>query len=581
MLISPFPVTSRVFILLTLATQAVAAPAAVEFNRDVRPILSNNCFFCHGPDKNQRKKDLRLDVRESAFGKKAIVPGDPESSRLIARIFSADPDEVMPPPESHKSLKPAEKETLRRWIAEGAEYQPHWAYIVPVRPALPGPKFKIGGKDFEASHPIDRFIFGRLEREGIAPAPEADPRTLIRRLSLDAIGLPPPAGQVEAFAKEFEAGNSTPGEAQSRIEAVVDRLLKSPHYGERMAVPWLDVVRFADTVGYHGDQNQRIFPYRDYVIDAFNRNKPFDQFTVEQIAGDLLPNPTTEQLRGERIQPSEHDDARRRRAAEGIPREVRCGPRAHASAPRGSASTFGCAECHDHKFDPLGHEGFLRAAGVLRRRKQWGVYHDYAYTPNPDLQGLEQRPSVPAGNRRSKARSCSAGSKNCRTRSRRSAGTRVGTPALRTASSAGPVPVRAGASAAATPGWVSVGAEKSADGFRAVVRGPGVIRSIRVRVPQGGFTLKLSAVAGVPRRGPGAAGEGAAEKPAVCATRPGSDSIGGCDSRIRAARYANGADILNVADEWKSDPAEARRRHTRRSFASKSRSPSRTMSRSR
>ena len=255
---------------------------SVEFNRDIRPILSENCYACHGPDKNRRKAKLRLDERASAVAAKAVVPGKPDDSELVARVFEDDAEQVMPPPETHKTLTAEQKELLKRWIAQGAEYQAHWAYVPPRRHTPPAVRNRSWVRN-----PIDAFILSMLESKAIQPSAEADRATLIRRLSLDLIGLPPTLEEVRAFEHD----------ADSRAyEHLVDRLLESPHYGERMAVPWLDLARFADTVGYHGDQGQRVFPYRDYVIDAFNANKPFDQFTVEQLAGDLLPHPTTDQL---------------------------------------------------------------------------------------------------------------------------------------------------------------------------------------------------------------------------------------------------------------------------------------------
>ena len=273
---------------LTGFTSSIAAQASagkngsLRYNHDIRPILSDNCFFCHGPDKNKRKAKLRLDVREVAVEKEAIIPGKPDESQLVKRIYTTDADDVMPPPETHKILTAEQKEMLTQWIAEGAEYEPHWAYVKPTRPAAPDTK-----NPKRARNPIDAFILHTLEARGIQPSPEADKRTLLRRLSLDLIGLPPTPEEVEAFLKDW---------SPKAYERQVDRLLKSPHFGERMAVPWLDLVRFSDTVGYHGDQNVNVFPYRDYVIDSFNRNKPFDQFTIEQLAADLLPHPTTEQL---------------------------------------------------------------------------------------------------------------------------------------------------------------------------------------------------------------------------------------------------------------------------------------------
>jgi hypothetical protein len=344
----------------------------LQYNRDIRPILSDNCFFCHGPDKNQRKAKLRLDERENALEKAAIVPGKPDESELVKRLYAADPDEVMPPPETYKTLTPAQKETLKRWVAEGAEYQPHWAYLKPARPEVPTPKDQTWVRN-----PIDAFILDRLEARGIAPSAEADRRTLLRRLSLDLIGLPPTPSEIDAFLTD------TGPEAYERQ---VDRLLDSPHYGERMAVPWLDVVRFADTVGYHGDQNVNVFPYRDYVIDSFNRNKPFDQFTVEQLAGDLLPDPTAAQ----RVATGFNRLNMMTREGGAQPREYLAKYAADRVRTVSSAwlgSTMACAECHDHKFDPFTTRDFYALAAFFADVKQWGVYQDYDYTPNPDLKG--------------------------------------------------------------------------------------------------------------------------------------------------------------------------------------------------
>jgi hypothetical protein len=260
-------------------SRAGEAPNEIQFNRDIRPILSENCFACHGHDKNQRKAKLRLDDRAIAIEREAIVPGKPEASKLVQHIFSTDPDETMPPPKTHKTLTAAQKDLLKRWIAAGAEYEPHWAYIKPKR--FPVPQTR----DKKWSHnPIDSFVLRVLEAKNIKPSPEADRATLLRRLSLDLIGTPPTVEEVKSFVNDKRS---------DAYERQVDRLLASPHFGERMTVPWLDVVRFSDTVGYHGDQNENIFPYRDYVIDSFNKNKPFDQFTIQQLAGDLLPNSTT------------------------------------------------------------------------------------------------------------------------------------------------------------------------------------------------------------------------------------------------------------------------------------------------
>jgi hypothetical protein len=255
----------------------------IVFNRDIRPILSDKCFACHGPDAKHREAGLRLDLAESALAKLtesqgfAIVPGKPEQSLLIKHINSDDPEEVMPPPKSHKILKPAERALLEQWIREGAIYQPHWSYTPIQRPEVR----KVKGK---ADNPVDAFILDSLEKKGIEPTTPAAPSDLLRRLCLDLTGLPPSPQDLDEFSKNPTA-----------YKDKVEQLLASPRYGERMAVPWLDAVRYADTVGFHGDQNMRVFAYRDYVINSFNSNKAFDQFTREQIAGDLLPNPTDEQ----------------------------------------------------------------------------------------------------------------------------------------------------------------------------------------------------------------------------------------------------------------------------------------------
>ncbi len=345
----------------------------LRFNHDIRPILSDNCFRCHGPDKNQRKKGLRLDIREQAIEKKAFVPGKPEDSKLVTHIFSTDPDEIMPPPESNKKLTAEQKEILKRWIAEGAQYEPHWAYIKPVKAPLPAVKNKKW-----VSNQIDPFILQQLEAKNWTPSPEADKRTLLRRLSLDLTGLPPTLDELNAFLRD----NSS-----HAYEKQVDRLLASPHYGECMAVPWLDVARFSDTVGYHGDQNQRIFPYRDYVINAFNNNKPFDQFTIEQLAGDLLPHPTDEQL----VATGFNRLNMMTREGGAQPKEYLAkygADRVRTVSGAFLGSTMACCECHDHKFDPFKTRDFYSMKAFFADVKQWGVYADYGYTPNPELRGV-------------------------------------------------------------------------------------------------------------------------------------------------------------------------------------------------
>jgi hypothetical protein len=257
----------------------------VSFNRDIRPIMSDTCFRCHGPDKGSRMAGMRLDIREEALrpthsNRFPIVPGDPDKSEIIERIFATN-EKIMPPKFAHRELTLKQKDTVRRWVAQGAVYEGHWAYQPVRRPAVPQAK-----NAALTRNPIDNFIQDRLNREGLPAAPEADKRTLIRRVTLDLTGLPPGPDQVHAFLQD---------NSPDAYERLVDTLLKSPQFAEQRTVHWLDAVRYADTCGFHGDNPIPIWPYRDYVLRAFLNNKPFDQFTREQIAGDLLPKATLEQ----------------------------------------------------------------------------------------------------------------------------------------------------------------------------------------------------------------------------------------------------------------------------------------------
>ena len=274
---------------------------AVLFNRDIRPILSDVCFQCHGPDAKERKADLRLDSDDKLFaerdGHRILVPGEPAKSELFRRLTSIDVDEQMPPPSSGKKLTPQQIETIRRWIAQGATYQGHWAFIPPTRPRVPmisdfksqisNLKFQISNFNSEISNPIDRFVLARLAHEGLTPSSPASKATLLRRVTLDLTGLPPSLDEIEEFL-----GDDSP----AAYERVVDRLLASPRFGERFARPWLDAARYADTSGYQSDGDRSMWRWRDWVIEAFNDNKPFDEFTIEQLAGDLQPKPTLDQV---------------------------------------------------------------------------------------------------------------------------------------------------------------------------------------------------------------------------------------------------------------------------------------------
>lgn len=333
-----------------------AAPGAPDFSSEVRPILSRNCFKCHGPDDAARKAKLRLDVREAALqhaksGAKAIVPGKISESELVKRILATDEDEVMPPPSTKVQLTAAEKEILKRWIAAGAEYKQHWAFVPPVRPKLPA----AGKHQSKISNPIDAFVFARLENEALAPSAPADRSTLARRAAFDLIGLPPTLEEADAFVKDT---------SPDAFEKFVDGLLASPRYGERWGRRWMDLARYADTNGYEKDRPRTIWPWRDYVINALNADMPFDRFTIEQLAGDLLPNTTPEQ----NIATGFHRNTMLNEEGGIDPLEFRF----HAMADRVGTTgatwlglTLGCAQCHTHKYDPIPHREYYQVMAFL------------------------------------------------------------------------------------------------------------------------------------------------------------------------------------------------------------------------
>ena len=318
------------YFLPVLFLSITPALAEIDFNRDIRPLLSQNCFACHGPDAHDAKGDLQLHSAETA--QEVLASGE-----LMARVMSSDPDEQMPPPDSEKELSPQQKEMLRQWIADGAKYDAAWAYVPPKKQAVPS---VAAAEVVWAKNWIDHFLHDRLKRKGLEPSPNADPVTMVRRLAFDLTGLPP---SPEVIAN-FDGSDAA-------YEKTVDALLATPHFGERMAIYWLDLVRFADTVGYHADQDQNITPYRDYVIDAFNRNLPFDQFTREQLAGDLLENPTIDQKIAtgyNRLLQTSHEGGLQ-------PKEylaIYAADRIRNLSGVWMGGTLGCAQCHDHKFDP-------------------------------------------------------------------------------------------------------------------------------------------------------------------------------------------------------------------------------------
>jgi hypothetical protein len=316
---------------------SAAANEPIDFNRDIRPILSENCFYCHGQDPAKRKADLRLDVRDVAVEAKAIVPKDAAASELVRRI-SAEPNKRMPPTKSNRHLSTEQKKLLERWIAEGAKYEPHWAYVAPKRSALP----KVRRADW-CRTPIDLFILAKLEAEGLSPAPEADRATLIKRLHIDLTGLPPTPAEVDAFLADPEP---------KAYEKLVDRLLASPHYGERMALPWLDAARYADSNGFQQDGDTWQWIWRDWVVKALNDDLPFDQFTVQQLAGDLLPMATIDQKIASGFNRNHLLNGEGGAIAE-EQRFVILFDRIDTTATTWLGLTMACAQCHDHKYDPI------------------------------------------------------------------------------------------------------------------------------------------------------------------------------------------------------------------------------------
>ena len=327
--------------------------------------MSDTCFRCHGPDKNARMAGMRLDIREEAIrptrsGRTPIVPGDPDNSEIIARIFASGA-KVMPPVSAHKELTPQQKDTIRRWVAEGAVYEGHWAYQPVTRPAVPA-----AADPSLAKNPIDNFIQDRLRREGFTPASPADNRTLLRRVTLDLTGVPPAPEEMRAFVAD---GSTT------AYETAVDRLLASPRYAEQRTMHWLDAVRYADTSGFHGDNPIPAWPYRDYVLRAFANNKPFDEFTREQIAGDLLPNATLEQ----RVA-SAYNRLNRTSSEGGLqPKEYLAkygADRVRTLSAVWLGSTTGCAECHDHKFDPFLTKDFYAMKAFFADIQETGLVPD-------------------------------------------------------------------------------------------------------------------------------------------------------------------------------------------------------------
>jgi hypothetical protein len=315
----------------------------VDFNRDVRPILSNNCFKCHGPDEKERKAKLRLDTPDGA--KKALTPGNPDESELIVRVKSDDAEMVMPPPKSGTKLSVKEIETLTAWVKQGGKYATHWSYVKPVRPAvLPG-----------AAHPVDAFVQQRLAKDGLNSSPEADRYTLIRRVALDLTGLPPSIAEVDEFVND---------KSENAYEKLVDRMLAKPAFGEHWARLWLDLARYADSAGYADDPPRTIWPYRDYVIKAFNANKPFDRFTIEQIAGDLLPEATDETRTATAFHRNTMTNSEGGTSDEEF-RNVAVVDRVNTTLAVWMGTSMACAQCHTHKYDPISQKEYFQFFAFL------------------------------------------------------------------------------------------------------------------------------------------------------------------------------------------------------------------------
>ncbi len=352
-----FPSALSVLLIATLPSWA-SAQQTLDFNRDIRPILAENCFYCHGQDGNKRQADLRLDQRDAAIQKGAIVPNDSAASALMQRVMSENPDEVMPPPKSNRRLTAEQKALLDRWISEGARYQTHWAFETPVRPPEPGVK-NIGW----VRNPIDRFVLEKLEAAGLHFSSEADRATLIRRLSIDLVGLPPKPEEVDAFVNDTNP---------NAYETFVDRLMASPHYGERMALSWLDAARYADSNGFQQDGDTWQWIWRDWVVKALNEDLPFDKFTIWQLAGDLLPDATNEQKIASAFNRNHLLNGEGGAIAE-EQRWVGLFDRMETTSTTWLGLTMNCAQCHDHKYDPMTQRDYYSMLDAFNRVPESGT----------------------------------------------------------------------------------------------------------------------------------------------------------------------------------------------------------------
>ncbi len=364
---------TRIFPILLLTAIPTMAVDKISYAREILPILSDKCFYCHGPDKEHQEADLRLDVRAAAIEAYAIDPEQPANSEVLIRIFSDDKDEIMPPPDSHRVLTTAQKNLIKTWIEQGAEYETHWAFVTPPE-EIPLPETQ---NITWLRNPIDSFVLSRLEKEKLNPSPEAPPERWLRRVTFDLTGLPPTQPEIDEFL------------TNGSKEKVVNRLLASPRFGERMATPWLDLARYADSFGYQADIQTNAWPYRDWVIHAFNENLPFDQFITEQLAGDLLENPTRDQ----RLATAFNRIHRKTNEGGSVPEEFRqdgISDRIHTVGTAFMALTFECSRCHDHKYDPITAKDYYSVGAFFNSIEEAGLIQGGAdrgiVLPQPALQ---------------------------------------------------------------------------------------------------------------------------------------------------------------------------------------------------
>ena len=367
MLLRPFQIT------LLLTPALLAGEDKISFNKDIRTLFSNSCFLCHGPDAEERSADLRLDTFEGATAKnkdgvQAIVPGDPEASEAFMRIISKDPEVVMPPPKHGDAFTPEQAEIVRKWIEQGAEYETHWAYQKPERPAVPETK---DAPEQWQQHPVDAFIHRQLAQKNLTPSPEADRRTLARRVALDLTGIPPTPQEVATFLSD---------ESPDAYSKYVDRILAKPSYGEHWTRMWLDLARYADSAGYADDSPRTIWAYRDYVIRSFNENKPFDQFTVEQLAGDLMAKPTEEQLVATAFHRNTQTNNEGGTNDEEF-RNVAVVDRTNTTMATWMGTTMACAQCHTHKYDPITHEEYFQMFDIFNQSEDRDLKDESPFLP--------------------------------------------------------------------------------------------------------------------------------------------------------------------------------------------------------